>query len=535
MTEFKKDEKEKLLKHVTNVDKDVYCVKNLPEEVVSVLFAYVSRSPLSFRENLLKLLGSGDILVGTGDVYQDTGYEQAKKKAQKFHDKWVVGYGHSSVAEHADIKFAVDKLSIVATKIIEDNRLGRFTEKSTRYQKFDINNYHIPKKVRDSKYFEEFKKTAELLFKTYDELFPPMTEYIKKRMPKEEGVSEVAYENSVKAKVCDILRYLLPSGTITAMGFSLNARSAAHAISKLLSYPLEEAKDLGKALLEEGNKICPTLLKYAQFNKYFHQTPLEIKPRAEQTLLEPPTNTEPVSLIHYDPDAEDRIVASILYEQSEQTYEQILEKVKQMNNDKKLDILEAYVKHKGQFDWPLRALENTYFITDILMDYGAFRDVQRHRICTQINQIVTTRHGYDIPNDIIEAGLKDKFVNAMETAKKIHQKMESEMPMEAQYVVPLAYRKRVLVTWNLRELEHVIRLRTTEHGHESYRKIAQKLYEKVVEKFPSFKLLLTVDLNEYYLGRLKSEIKTQRKIEEIKKREVQEGKDLLKTLVEKKD
>ena len=259
---FTEEEKVLLKKHVTDIENPIYCIKNLPEEVVAVLFAYVSRSPNSFKRNLLKLLGSGDLNLDVNkvsDMYGDAAsMQEAKQKAMKFHEKWVVGYGHGSVAEHASIKFAIDKLSIVATKILEDNRLGSYTEKSTRYQVFDKNVFYWDPKLMSSEFQGEVRELVHLLFDTYEKFLPIVTEKVKAKNPRDVEVNERAYENSIKAKVCDVIRYLLPAGTLTAMGFTFNARAAEHAIRKLLSHPLTEAREVGQKLLEEGSKICPT-------------------------------------------------------------------------------------------------------------------------------------------------------------------------------------------------------------------------------------------------------------------------------------
>jgi len=520
---YSEEERAVLKKHVTAVDNNIYCVKNLPEEVVAVLFAYVSRSPLSFRRNLIKLMQEGDILVSdVMDLYGEDleGYRKAKEKAQKFHDKWVVGYGHASVAEHADLKFAIEDLSIIATKVLEDNRLGRYTEKSTRYVKFDEKHYHKPEKLlADPELGKLYTEMCDALFDAYEELYPKMVAFIKNVQPKPPEMKERPYEASVSAKACDIVRYILPASTYTMVGCSMNARVAEHAITKMLSHPLDEVRKIGEAMLCEGRKICPTLLKHAGYNEYYAETPKEIAALREELLpAEEPVNVDPVTLVYEEEDADNKLVAAILYEESEQPLTQVLTKVRAFNDEQRRRVVEAYVRKKGKFDWPQRALEHIRFTTDILVDYGAFRDIQRHRMNTQTNQRLTTRHGYDIPEEIRDAGFEAEFKEVMEQARKAFEVIAKKFPWEAQYVVPLAYRKRTLFTWNLRNLEHFIRLRSTPHGHTAYRRIAQQLYDVIAAKSPLLASLLTVDKNEYYLGRLKSELKTEEKLEALKKK-----------------
>lgn len=513
---FTEKEQEVLEKHVTNLKSNVYCVKNLPEEVIAVLFAYYSRSPNTFRQNLLLTLGSGDIDVrDIKDMYgsDDEGYSEAKEKAMKFHDKWVVGYGHASVAEHADIKFALEDVSNVFTKIIEDNRLGRFTEKSSRYVIFDTNHFYKPKRIMESKHMGQFIEATHKLFKVYEDLQKPIADYVKTKVPRKEGASDRAYEASIKAKVCDILRYLLPASTLTSMGCSLNARCAAHAIKKLLSHQLEESHEIGKKMLEEGTKICPTLLKYADYNSYFSDTHKYFEEFTTKLLKPIPKRhtSKNVEIVDYDKDAENKLVAAILYKYSHHPYEQLLSLSKILSTDLKCKIIDEYHKRRGDHDYPMRELEHLYFTMDIMLDLGAFRDVQRHRICTQTNQLFTCDHGYDTPEDLIEAGYQDVFDDAMKTAKEAFDAIAKDFPHEAQYVVPYAYRKRVLFTWNLRELEHFIRLRSAPQGHTSYRRIAVMCHEAIEKKFPILARYLKVDKEKIYLGRLKSEMKTDAK------------------------
>jgi thymidylate synthase ThyX len=512
---FSEKEKALLRKHVTNVDDSVYCVKNLPEEVIAVLFAYYSRSSNTFKQNLLLTLGSGDIDVkNVKDLYaEEEGYSEAKEKAMKFHKKWVVGYGHSSVAEHADIKFALEDVSNVFTKIIEDNRLGRFTEKSTRYVIFDTNRFYRPPKLMVSEYKKLFLDATHKLFKLYEELQKPISEYVKKKIPQKEGVSDRAYAASVNAKVCDILRYILPASTQTSMGCSLNARSAAYAIKKLLSHPLEEAKEIGRKMLEEGSKICPTLLEYAAYSEYFADTNQFMEIFAKKLLKPIPKRhtSKNVEIVDCDMDAENKLVAAILYRYSHHPYEQLLSLAKMLSTELKCQIIDEYLKRRGDHDYPMRELEHLYFTMDIMLDLGAFRDVQRHRICTQTNQLFTCEHGYDVPEDLITAGYKEDFEDAMNTAKNAYDIISKEYPHEAQYLVPFAFRKRVLFTWNLRALEHFIKLRSSPQGHTSYRRIAVMCHEAIEEKFPVLAKYLQVNKEKVDLGRLKSEMQIDEK------------------------
>ncbi|MBS3060543.1 MAG: FAD-dependent thymidylate synthase [DPANN group archaeon] len=524
---FTEQERQILSKYVTNLDSDVYCVKNLPEEVVAVLFAYVSRSNNTFRQNLLKLLGSGEISISSrdstysDDIYSEDATAKAKKTAKEFHEKWVVGYGHASVAEHADVKIAIDSLSNVATKMVEHNRLGRYTEKSSRYVKFSKDNYYTPPKIaRDESFSKKYKEACDHLLDTYDDLYDKIVAYVMERMPQEKGVSDGAYKSSVKAKTCDVVRYLLPASTITSVGVSMNARALAYSIKQLLSSPLEEFQELGQKIKTEAELICPALLKYAEFDPMMHDVPLAARKLADfvfvGTEIEKPRR--PVELVHYDKDVVDKIAASILYKHSNLPYHQVYERVQKMSSQEKEKIFDTYHLSKGKFNIPLEEFEHGNFTFDMIMDFGAFRDVQRHRTCIQSDQLITADHGYDTPEDIIKAGCQKQYQAAMEKAAQAYNAIRKKYPHEAQYVVPNGYRKRVLITWDLRGLENFIRLRSSPHGHESYRRIAQQTYDELARISPLLVKYLSVDKNEYYLGRLKSEVAKHEKIDELKKK-----------------
>ncbi len=444
--------------------RDIYTLEGLSPEVRAVTFAKCSRSPESFR---------------------DIAAELTEEKSSKFHEKWVVGYGHSSVAEHAILSLAIENVSIIATKVIEDNRLASYTEKSTRYQKFDKNRYHKPENIMASDLGKLYEETGDFLFEAYEDLYEPVMAYVKEKNPIKDDQNEKLYEGICNSKVCDIIRYILPTATMTNLGMTVNARNLEHAIQKMLSNPLEEMKAIGQEIKRAATEACPTLIKYADANPYLMETEDTLKRIAKDKLEFFNTlETEPVSLIDYDHDAVNKIVTSLLYRYSSYPYQQIRERVNGMSLEEKDRIIEEALKRREQFDQPLREFEHVYYTFDMIMDYGAFRDVQRHRMCTQTNQLITADHGYSTPEAITEMGLNERYDEAMARAKECYDKLMERFPHEAQYIVPLAFKKRVLITWNLRELFHFIPLRSSTKGHISYRRIAQMAWDKLNEVHP---------------------------------------------------
>lgn len=442
----------------------IYTLNGLPPEVVAVAFARCSRSP---------------------EPFDKIARELNEDKSRQFHEKWIVGYGHSSIAEHAVLSLAMENVSILATKVLEDNRLCSYTEKSSRYQLFDRNRYYKPKNLMASPLGKVYEETADYMLDTYNSLFPAMTDFWKERYPRPGDMTEKAYEVSIRNKALDVLRYMLPVSVLTNLGMTVNARNLEYAIVKLLSHPLEEMRDIGEETREAALKVTPTLVKYTRYNDYIGGTRPEMEELAEKKLGKVSGDDEQRAvLVEYDRDAEDKLLAAILYRFSNLPYSRIRENVKKMGSKEREEIMDSALKRMGKFDRPLRELEHTYYTFDVLMDYGAFRDLQRHRICTQTNQECTVEHGYCTPREIEEAGLKEKYDECMRKARGAHGKISVKFPKEAQYIVPLAFRKRTLFKLNLRECHHLIKLRTSEFAHASYKMIARQMYREIERVHP---------------------------------------------------
>lgn len=433
----------------------------------------------------------------TAKPFDEIANELTEDKSSEFHEKWVVGFGHSSVAEHAVLSIAFENISILATKFIEDNRLCSYTEKSSRYQLFNKERYYMPDAIKNSKYAVLYKDTIDFLMDTYNSLFDPMQKFMMNKYPKDPKTPDKAYEADIRSKTCDNIRYLLPTCALTSLGMTANARNFEHAIVKMLSCPMEEIQDIGNELKIAAQKITPTLIKFANAHEYISETGKILEKNSQDVLSHVSAkNHNPVDLVDYDRDAENKIIAALLYKYSHLPYMAVKNEVMKMNMDQKAKIMEESLKRMAPFDQPMREFEHSYYTFDILVDYGAFRDIQRHRMCTQTNQKVTTVHGYEVPKEITEAGFQEVFEQCMIKAQTAHQEICKEFPDESQYVVPLAFRKRVLVTWSARELHHFIYLRSGKKGHQSYRKIAQLCWEKLNEVQPLIAKYIRVDKSE---------------------------------------
>jgi thymidylate synthase ThyX len=443
--------------------RDIYLLnpKELSPEVIAVAFAKTSRSPESFRE----------IAAGLTD-----------EKSAEFHDKWVVGYGHASVAEHAVLHLALENVSRLAIEAIESNRLASYTEKSTRYQLFDRDAYYTPAAIAASPYAELYRDTIHLLFDTYFASIEPVRAVILQKYPRHEGEHEKKYEGRIRSKWIDNCRYLLPTATLANVGMTANARVLEHAISKLLSHPLEEVRAIGAEMKCVAQGETPTLVKYANRSEYLAKQMQNPDGRSQNAS----GAIAALKLVAYDQDAEAKVVAACLYRAGGIDFEQARAQAQAMTPAQRAEIIGAALADRGEFDVPLRELEHTTLTLDCVLDQGAYFDVKRHRIMTQTPQPLTVELGYATPQAIAEAGFAAEYDRAQAAAAQAYRTIAAEFPHEAAYVIPNAYNRRVLLTLNLRELFHFAHLRGAPNGHFAYRRVALKAYEIAREVYPAF-------------------------------------------------
>lgn len=496
--------------YVSSLTADVFALSGLPEEVIAVLFAYYSRSRDDLRTNLAKLLGDKDLDVVPGtEGTPRHGLSLASEKARAFHEKWVVGYGHASVAEHAVVHLAIENVSIVASKVIEDLRLGSFTEKSTRYVVFDQHSFvELPEIEGD--HAAQYRATCERLFAVYLDLLPKVTEGLKARDPKPEGAPDGPYNAAIRAQACDLLRGLLPAGTRTNIGLTANARALEILLTKMLSSPLEEVRRVGREMHAAALEVTPTLVKYAAPNELRQELQSQVAAEMRR-LYTPPEEgatatmviNQPVRLVRYDKDALERIALALAYEGSDPGLHayNLSDALRRTTLPELVSIVQAACAKRGPHDAPPRGFEASTMTFELMLDYGAYRDLQRHRLLTPATQRLTCRLGFETPPDLTELGHSEAYQDAMLAARDAWQTLEEGHPLESQYAVPLGFRVRTLWTLNLRELFHVIELRSAKQGHTSYRRIAQGLYRTAITVHPWLKTLIRVDLNDYARAR----------------------------------
>jgi thymidylate synthase ThyX len=489
------------------MDRPVFALRGLPEEVVAVLFAYYSRSTGSLRQNLERLLADGDVAIGAAPAESEDALSDAMEKARKFHEKWVVGYGHSSVAEHAVVHLALEDVSILASKVIEDARLASYTEKSTRYVVFNEDRYYTPSSLAEGPSAAIYREACRHLLGAYARLMPEAVEKVKARRPRGPKQTERGWETACKAAACDILRYLLPASTRTNIGLTVNARALEYLLTKMMSNPLEECRDLGVSMKAEAQRVAPTLIKYAEPNPYMVETRAALQAFTPWKAAHEAPLENAVRLVKAPQDPEADLAAALLYEYSDESWETLRCNCANWPSERREEVIRAALLaeenggRRRRFDQPPRALEHLYYTFEITLDFGAFRDIQRHRMATQSRQRLTTAWGYATPPEIAEFGWLDIYEECMARAAEAYAAIAREQPEEAQYVVPLAYRMRVLFTWNLREIHHFVSLRSGKQGHAAYRKIAQDVWTELHRLHPLMAEYVRVDMNHYGLAR----------------------------------
>lgn len=542
---FTAAEEKSLTPFFTNLNEPVFGLR-LPQEVAGALFSRYSRSSKSLRRTFLdEFLGDPEIALADllGGTIQASDQSAALKKARAFYDRVLVGYGDDSVAQLGGAHIACEKISNVAAKILEDARIGLAPlEKSTRYVRFDQKDengdylFYREPRIMASPHRAAYLETMNLLFETYSRQMEPVIEFVKRSLPIDEievrepqsgkalsyqeaqrderlkKWAESAYRSTVRAQACDILRGYLPAATLTNVGFFGVGQAFEYLLTKLYSHELAEAKNLAVAIHEELNKLIPSFVKRAQFSDYLAESARATCALSAQLLKELPVQSgDAVTLVDYDREAEEKVVAAILYPHSRQPMAQLRRLAAGMAQKQRRKVLDEYLKQRRhRRDKPGRAFEQIYYTFDILGNLGLYRDLHRHRILTQERQDFTTAHGYDIPPEIEAAGFKAEFDRCMQKAAELYEKIHRDLPQEAQYVVPFAYKIRWYMKMNLREAVHIGELRTMPQGHPDYRLIVQEMWRKIQEVHPALaEYAKFIDWKSYRLGRLQSEMRTE--------------------------
>jgi thymidylate synthase ThyX len=485
---------------------EVYAIFGAEPEVQAYAMAKYSRSALSMKESLKEI---------------------SQQKAEKFLNTFYFQYGHRSIADLAHIALAIERLSILAAIVVADEQRWDGQERSTRYQDFRKSGYYTPDFGGDQASRQLYSRTVDGLFSEYEVLSERMFRYLAETTPKPAEMKQEGYDRTLRARAFDISRYLLPLATNTSLGEIVNARTLETQVSRLLSHSHAEVRRLGellkgaassaaynvnqesirtlvqdirevspdlgaraeKELLKEV-RVSPTLVKYADPNRYEMETRRDLRQIASELMDNAPEEqAPPVDLLDNEP-LEIELACTLLYEHCDYPYRQIRRAVESANEDRRREIIDAGIRHRGRHDEMLRPFRaGQQFRFDILMDIGGFRDMHRHRRCIQIEQSFTTRHGYEAPEQLEAAGALSQYKAAMEKASDAILTLEKSAAPEAaenaQYAIPLGFRKRSLFKMDFAEAVYISELRTGPAGHFSYRNVAYAMFEEVRKKYPA--------------------------------------------------
>jgi thymidylate synthase ThyX len=519
---------------------EVFAVHGAEPEVLAYAMAKYSRSALSMRESLAEI---------------------SRQRAEQFLNTFYFQYGHRSIADLAHIAFAVERLSLMAAIVLVDEQRWDGQERSTRYQNFLKSGWFFPDFGSDSVSAQLYSETITSLFDSYQRTTAAVLDALRRRVRCPETMKPEAYERTLKARAFDVARYLLPLATNTSLGQIVNARTLETQVSRLLSHPVAEIRDLGAKLREAATgpawnvnaqagaafveklkaaealyqgttsvvpqsqqneqgalalagslaaeaatlltaetRTAPTLVKYAQANDYELQTRAELAQATNELLASHPIAAAPVvDLVERTETLEVELAATLLYSASHHPYRQIRDLAAALPESRITEIIELGLRHRGRHDEALRAFHAGAALRfDILMDIGGFRDMHRHRRCTQIIQPLTTLHGYETPtcgdlgpdvDILLESYVRGDFQGAIDrahaAAAKIAASQAPEAAQSALYLLPLATRIRSLFKMDFAEAQYIIELRSGPAGHFSYRRVAWEMYKALERQHPT--------------------------------------------------
>ena len=539
MSEFSSKEKTTLSDHFSNTDDNVFAIITPRQVDRGALMSRYSRTNKSMRR-----------------IFLDE-FLKNKNRGEEFYDRVLLEYGDDSVAELGEAQIAIEGLSNIAVKKIEDRRIGlSYLEKSSRYVTWNKKEngkyrFHRDEKIMSSKFANMYEDSCNFSFDVYSKNIEPMINYIREKYPikkysfkdsmdgkeklfdklKNEAdikSANMIYRGSTKAKALDILRGLLPASTLTNVGITGNGRAFEYLLTILGSSELDEEQKLASKIKNELDTTIKSFVRRADdkygkaFQKYLRNIKNKSKSITIKEIKSNPTTGTITKLADYESEKQalNTIITAIMYEQSPSTsYQNIMQQVKKISIEKKIKIINEFTKIRtNRRHRPSRAFENTYYTFDLCNNFGMFRDFHRHRALTLERQLLTTDHGYVLPMEIKTVGLEKDFKECMNNTKITFDKIRKKFPEQSQYVVNFAYNYPYFMKLNLREACHLIELRTIPQGHIDYRRVAQEMYKQINKVHPNLsKIMKFVDLKEYDLERFESEKRTEEKRKKIKK------------------
>ncbi|HUB70026.1 MAG TPA: FAD-dependent thymidylate synthase [Acidimicrobiales bacterium] len=495
------EEEDILRRYFTNLEGPVFALVNLPEVVKGALFARYSRSSKSLRRLFL------DEFVGDLDVSGDQGVDATigLARAEQLYEKVFYEYGDDSVAQLGGVHLACEQASNLLTKVLERGRLMSYMEKSTRYVAYDTRlpngryRYYRSPVVLASGLGARYVGDMDRMFDTYAKLLPAVYDWFSKRVAKQKGDSDFAYRQALKAKAFDTLRGLLPAAALSNVGIYGSGQGYESLLLRMRAHPLPEARDYAGLVLTELRKVIPSWVRRVDVEdrgqawSAYMETNESAMAGLAQDIFGPqdgapagdgPGTQPSVTLVDWDPDAEVKVAAAMLYPYTHLPEADVYSRVLSMSAQERLELMERYAGDRlNRRHRPGRALERCGYLFDVVSDYGAFRDLQRHRLLTIEWQGLTPHHGFTMPGTVTDSGAESAYVEAMDRSAALYEALEEQFGSTvAAYAVTLAHRTRYSVQMNAREAMHVLELRTTPQGHPEYRRVCQQMHRLIAEK-----------------------------------------------------
>lgn len=419
--------------------------RELTPEQIAVTFAMTSRNPAPFDEIASRV---------------------SETRAADFNERWVVGYGHASVAEHAGLHLAVENVSRLVCDAIEDNRLASFTEKSSRYQQLSPESFVVPSELDEEPVLRRrYIDLMTELFSMYAQSIDALATAEAERLPRRDEESAEAHRLRTRRPVYDSCRVLLPASALTNVGVSINARSMEYAISKLKSSPTVEAQNVADELLAESVRICPTLVKYAGYSPGL-DLELDVAHRETPDAIRPLQSG--ASLMDWTADPVEKLAERRLYRQG-MGYDEAQRAVERMNIVERRELVEGMLSRLGRHDPLPREFEHVEYTFEFVLDYGGLRELRRHRMTSPVFPLLTAAHGYEVPPLVEQHGWGGEYRRLLDQASALYLDLVQCSAVVAQYAVTHAHLQRVLLQFNLREFYHIMRLRADQKAHPSIR------------------------------------------------------------------
>lgn len=523
--DFTADEADVLRRYFTNLDQPVFALVNLPEVVKGALFARYSRSASSLRRLFLDEF-LDDLDIGGDETVDAT---VGLRRATELYDRVFYDYGDDSVAQLGGVHLACEQSSNLLTKVLEWGRLMSYLEQSTRYVAYDQRlggryRYYRDPEVMASPLGTRYVGDVDRIFDSYSALADAMAGFFRANVAKGPGESDFAYRRAVKARALDSVRGVLPAASLSNVGIYGTGQAYEALLLRMRAHPLPEARAYADLMLAELRKVIPSFLKRVDVPdrggravQYLADNRAGIQAAADLAFgaaAGGEAAEDSVELVDFDPDGEVKMISAMLYPHTSLPESAVQDRVRDMADEERMEVVRAYCGTRlNRRHRPGRALERTAYRFDVLSDYGAFRDLQRHRMLTIEWQPLSPRHGYNRPPEVDAAGAAADFDEAMARSAALYEALAPELPDQAPYAVALAYRVRYTLHMNAREAMHVLELRTTPQGHPAYRRLCQRMHRLIAKEAGHravAEMMKFVDHSpEPGLGRLEAERRTE--------------------------